>query len=106
MSTLKKKQAQHHKLQSSTLAVSSIDIFVVLPSRSQLSTLSLVPGARRFSFSLPKKVMAEISAAVFDLMVSNVHFPPQPFIKFFATLMSAVQLLHPHHVTSAPFLYC
>merc|ERR1711920_174511 len=91
--------------QSSTRPTSCIVTSVVLPSRLELRTLSWDPGAKRFSFSFPKKVIAEMSACIFPFTVRSVHFPPQPFMKFLATCMSAVQLLTPHHVTVDPFGY-
>merc|ERR1712232_152074 len=84
---------------------SSNVISVILPFRATDTTFNCVPGARRCSFSFPKKVISEMSAAVFELTVSNVHLPPHPAVNFLATAISAVQLLTPHQVTVELFGY-
>ena len=61
----------------------------------EAENLELRLGAIGFSFSLPKKVMVDMSAVVVDSMVSRVQLPLQPFMKFFAALMPEVVLLVP-----------
>mmetsp|Transcript_46868 Transcript_46868/g.133974 ORF Transcript_46868/g.133974 Transcript_46868/m.133974 type:complete len:81 (+) Transcript_46868:267-509(+) len=78
---------------------------VMLPLLVRDLTLSMVPGRRRLSFSLPKKEMAEMSQEVFDWMVMTDAPAPQLPAKPLATAMLEVQLDTPHQVTVLPGVY-